>query len=98
MGKSFFKPKFRIRRSFVGRGIDKIDESGYLVEVKYWWFPVWVTATVNIIDGGKLTTAFAVFNNNEMAVDYIKRRYTVYTFDNLPQIIDEDGKDEIGED
>lgn len=83
MLKNIFKPKFRIRKSFVGKGIDKIEEYGYLVEVRYWWFPIWVTANINIIDGNKLSTGFASFTSEEQAVDYISRRYVVYSFGNI---------------
>jgi len=88
MNKNFFKPKFRIRRSFVGHEIDKTQEFGYLVEVKYWWFPIWVTANINVINSGKLETSFANFMTEEQAHDYISRRYVIYSFNDMPKLVD----------
>jgi hypothetical protein len=47
----------------------------------YWWFPVWFLALRQIFDNelGLINTGAAVFNSEEDATEYIKRRYNVIT-------------------
>ena len=93
MGKNFLKQKFRIRRSFAHSGIDHLKELGFIVEVKYWWFPIWMTANLSIIEGDKLSTGYAMFETENGAMDYINRRYVIYTYDDMPKIIGRHGQE-----
>ncbi len=73
---NFFKPRFRVERTY-----DK-DSSpkGFIVLVRHWWFPVWVTAMAQFNAGeGRYTSAPAFFNTEEDACEYIVRRYRVIT-------------------
>ena len=92
MGKNFLKPKFRIRRTFLRKEDGKLYEEGYLVEVRYWWFPIWVTANISIVEDGRLMTSFAAFSDVRSAEDYINRRYVIYTYDDMPKIIGKHGQ------
>lgn len=75
MNKNFFKPKFKIQRVY-----NKEHEATlYSVSVMYWWFPVWFVALRQIFDNGLINTGAAVFNSEEDAIEYIKRRYNVIT-------------------
>lgn len=73
---SFFKPKFRIRQVY---DTEK-KVAGYLVEVRIWWFPFWIAANMHIVDQGKVTTSYAIFNDENSAGEYILRRYTIYSY------------------
>ena len=86
MNKSFFKPKFRIMQAFTVNSLKTYERDGFVVEVKYWWFPVWVTATLTVIEGGKIITGFASFKTEEDAKDYISRRWTVYGYSDSPKL------------
>ena len=44
-----------------------------------WWFPVWFIALRQIFESGRINTGYAVFNSEEDATEYIKRRYNVIT-------------------
>jgi len=77
MNKNFFKPNFKIQRVY-----DKGNEATlYSVSVMYWWFPVWFIALKQNFESGRICTSVAVFNSEEDAIEYIKRRYNIITSD-----------------
>ena len=76
MNKNFFKPKFKIQRVY---STDR-EATLYSVSVMYWWFPVWVMALRQVImREGNVNSGVAVFNSEDDAVEYIKRRYNIIT-------------------
>ena len=80
MSKSFFKPKFRIQRVATTDSLnEKVTFIGYLVQVKYWWLPIWWDAFMPVKDSTSKTTSTttAFFNELEDAIEYISRRYAV---------------------
>ena len=93
MSKSFFKPKFRIQRVATTDSLnEKVTFIGYLVQVKYWWLPIWWDAFMPVKDSSSNTTstATAFFSDQEDAIEYVSRRYTVidyneFTFNNEQQ-------------
>lgn len=83
MNENFFKPKFRIMRQYSTVNKPKY----YIVSVKYWWLPIWFVAYKHIVTNDTRDTCGpAVFDNEDDAKDYIRRRYNAITFDSYDQI------------
>ncbi len=82
MNRNYFKPRFKIQRTYTQDG----KPNFFIVKVMYWWFPVWMPALKQIYEnGGKTTTSEAVFNSEEDALDYIVRRYSVIRSSNYEE-------------
>ncbi len=71
MDKNFFKPKFRISKTYTKDS----KEKGFIVSIRYWWLPFWFIAK-------HIGTALdAEFKDEAQAEDYINRRFNIITFE-----------------
>jgi hypothetical protein len=95
MSKSFFKPKFRIQRvAITDSPNEKVTFIGYVVQVKYWWLPIWCDAFMPVKDSSSNRTSntTAFFNDQEDAIEYVSRRYTVIDYNDFSSDNEQQGE------